>query len=90
MSHNENEYEAIMRACEYARDSAEGHPEKTFEIISDSQLAIRQLRHEYKIRPESVGLRWRAEEIWAFVKENKLPIEFKWVCREENKAGAYI
>ncbi len=55
-------------------------------IISDSQLVVNQLNHEWAIKNDD--LRKLAQEVWELCKNRK--IEFKWVHREKNKAGKLL
>ena len=70
-TNNEAEYNAIIRALENAKDNE-------IEIFSDSELVIRQLNKEYKIKKEH--LRELNEKINILTKNRK--IKFSNVKRE--------
>jgi ribonuclease HI len=76
---NEAEYQAVL----YALESINSH-ERT-EIVSDSQLIVRQLMGEYRCRePRLDAMR---KEILNMVAKRGLNVTFRWVPREENLAG---
>jgi ribonuclease HI len=74
---NESEYIAILAALEALHDVTE--------VLSDSQLVVRQLNHDYHIKEDR--LRALAEKVWA-VADGK--VVFTWIPRKENKAGKVL
>jgi ribonuclease HI len=61
-TNNVAEYYGLLAALEYARD----HGYRTVEIRSDSELLVRQMRGEYKVRhPNLVALAERARRLAA-------------------------
>jgi len=78
-THNEAEYQAVLCALE----SINSH-ERT-EIVSDSQLIVRQLMGKYRCRePRLEAIR---KEILNMVAKRGLDVTYRWVPREENLAG---
>ena len=77
LTNNEAEYEAVLRALENVKDLTE--------ILSDSQLVVRQLNHEYAIKEER--LRKRAMKVWELTRGK---VKFIWIPREINKAGKVL
>jgi len=79
LTNNQAEYKAIIAALQE-------HPGEELTILSDSQLAVRQLNREYEIRdPE---LRDLAGKVRSLCRNRK--VVFKWVPREENLAGKVL
>lgn len=81
VTNNEAEYLAISNALEAAKV-------KEVEIVSDSKLVVSQLKREWHIKED--GLRRLFDGVHSLVRERGLKVEFKWVPREENKAGKYL
>ena len=63
------------------------HPEAT-EVVSDSQLIIKQLSGEYTIRQEH--LKVLVNKVRTRVEKLKHEVKFTWVPRGENKAGRIL
>ena len=63
------------------------HPEAT-EIVSDSQLIVRQLNGEYAIKQKHLQV--LAGKVSERVRKLGHPVGFTWVPREENKAGRIL
>jgi len=78
ITNNEAEYLAVLLALQ----SLPGG----MTIYSDSQLVVKQLNHEWNIKEER--LRRLATKVWRLSRGRK--IKFKWIPREENKAGKYL
>lgn len=76
-TNNTAEYRAVLRAILQV-------PEVT-EILSDSQLVVNQLNHNFHIKDPH--LRELALQVWAQAK-NK--VKFTWIPRKENKAGKLL
>ena len=79
ITHNEAEYIAIVVALKENFD-------KGIRILSDSQLAVRQLNKKYKIK--EYRLKKLAEEVWKLVEGRN--VTFVWIPRERNKAGKVL
>jgi ribonuclease HI len=61
-TNNYAEYSGLLAALAYAAE----HPPKTLKVISDSELLVRQIRGEYKVRnPVLQQLHSRAKELIA-------------------------
>jgi len=78
---NEAEYLAVLFGLTEA-------PRRDVIILSDSQLVVKQLNREWHVKKPM--LRELAIAIWHHVatrKEEGFKTTFKWVRREENKAG---
>jgi ribonuclease HI len=77
-TNNVAEYEALLAALDYCVK----HKLSPVEILADSQLLIRQLRGEYKVRhPNIIPLYRKAQEYLSHLKITG----FQHVPREENK-----
>jgi len=79
LTNNQAEYKAIIAALQE-------HPREELTLLSDSQLAVRQLNGEYEIRNSK--LRELAEEVRSLCRDRK--VVFKWIPREENLAGKML
>ena len=77
---NEAEYLAVLLALD------EGFSTDITEILSDSQLVVRQLNREYHIKEPR--LRELAIQVWN--KAAGRDIKFTWIPREENPAGKVL
>ena len=81
VTNNEGEYWAVIWALREAvrRDA------KYVEILSDSELVVKQLNGEYQVRnPKLLAL---YQHIKWIVFHNFKRVYFKWIPREENLAG---
>lgn len=81
---NEAEYEAILRGLEYGRDMGYDR----IDILSDSQLVVRQLSGQYKTRKNSLLI--CAMAIFNVKKSlalGNIVVTIKWIPREKNQAG---
>ena len=63
------------------------HPEAT-EVCSDSQLVIKQLSGEYKIKQERLRTLW--DKVMVRARKTGHGVKFTWVPRNENKAGKVL
>jgi ribonuclease HI len=84
LTNNEAEYIAVKNALGWA--CIEGL--KEVEILSDSQLIVKQLNHDWHIKEDR--LRTFAQTIWNFIRENNMNVKFTWIPREKNKAGKLL
>jgi len=78
VTNNQAEYLALIRALEELR----GMPVKEVKIYSDSQLLVRQMNGEYRVRNENlIPLYNKAEQMMG-----KIPkVTFHFINREKNK-----
>jgi len=81
-THNEAEYEALLLALALV-DSYD-----RYNIHMDSQLVIRHMQGEYKVRSDTLRIYY--DEAWDRINSWGLDIAFFWVRREINKAGKYL
>ena len=83
LTNNEAEYTVIIKALEIPNF-------QPLEILSDSQLVIKQLTLEYFIREDR--LRELAQKVWKLAQNKFLHqgVTFHWVPRIENKAGKIL
>ena len=82
LTNNQAEYGGILLALK-----AVG-PKSEVEILSDSELAVYQLKGTYKIRdPELQRL---FEEISKVINGRRLQVQFSWIPRSRNKAGKLL
>jgi ribonuclease HI len=80
-TNNQAEYLAVLLALDYLQ--ANDINDKTIELIGDSQLVIKQLRGEYKIKDEKLkDLYWQIRE---YIVNGGFNIKFSHVKREKNK-----
>lgn len=85
-TNNQAEYEALIRALGELDTLApqEGRKENHVEVRMDSELVIKQLRKEYKVK--DAGLKLQFAKVGALI--TKFPnISFVHVMREENGAA---
>lgn len=78
MTNNEAEYTALLMAVEYAK----AHFEKALiEVISDSELLVKQMNGEYKIKSSKlIQIKSKIDEL-----SKGMKMEFKWNGRDKNK-----
>ena len=82
LTNNQAEYLAILTALKAIP------PKSEVEILSDSELAVNQIRGRYKIRdPELQRL---SEEISKVINGRRLQVQFSWIPRSRNKAGKLL
>ena len=63
----------------------------TLEIRSDSQLAVRQMNGEYRVRSERIRpLFEKARELKKKLEEKSIQVRIKWVPREQNERADYL
>jgi ribonuclease HI len=79
ITNNEAEYLAVIKALEDNHDNE-------IEILSDSELMVKQLNHDFAIRNDR--LRELAQQVWKLAEERK--VTYSWVPREQNKAGKFL
>lgn len=79
ITNNEAEYLAVIKALEENK-------EKDICILSDSQLVVKQLNHEYAIKKDR--LRELAIQVWKLCEGRN--ITFKWISRKFNHAGKVL
>lgn len=78
-TNNVAEYAGAIRALEYLRSRGYAGP---VQLIGDSQLVIRQLKGEYRVRKDHLRPRWeRLKELVAEFER----VDPVWVRREENQ-----
>jgi len=77
-TNNYAEYSALLAALEYAVD----HSHPVLNVVSDSELLVKQIRGEYKVKsPELKQLYERAQEVIGKLEH----FEIKHVLRERNQ-----
>jgi len=83
-TNNETEYQAAIFALKKAKLLFGKKKAKEMEIkfLMDSELAVKQLNHEYKIKEERLQVLFI--EIWNSILDFK-KVSFKYIPREENK-----
>ncbi|VVB98039.1 Ribonuclease HI [uncultured archaeon] len=78
-TNNIAEYTAVVKALELAKELGESE----IEIRSDSELLIKQMNGEYKVKmPHLKELKAKIR-----VLEKGMKVKFKWVPREQNSAA---
>ncbi|MBU1255341.1 ribonuclease HI family protein [Patescibacteria group bacterium] len=83
-TNNEAEYQAIVFALKKAKllFGKKKIKEMEIEICSDSELAIKQLNHDYKIK--ETNLQSLFIKVWNLTIDFK-QVSFKYILREKNK-----
>ncbi len=86
-SNNIAEYQALILLLGRLRDLERVHGRGSrFTVSGDSQLVVRQMTGRYAVRePHLVPLHAEAAELAAH-----LPVAFRWVPRERNRAGQLL
>jgi len=85
-SNNIAEYIALILLLEHVHQIGRRTRPKGYVICGDSQLVIRQMQGEYRVKtPHLVPLHARAREL-----SSDLDIEFRWVPRDQNLAGILL
>ncbi len=79
ITNNQAEYLAIIEVLKFL-------PKEDLTILSDSNLAVSQINHEFAIKNDS--LRELAQEVWKMSEGRK--VELKWIERSKNKAGKFL
>jgi len=79
LTNNQAEYKAIILAL---RDNNLNN----IEILSDSELVVRQLSHIYSIKNDR--LRILAQKVWELCEDRNINIS--WIPRNQNKAGKIL
>lgn len=84
MTNNVAEYTAVVEALKLA--SANGLLDGEVVVKGDSQLVIRQLRGEYKIKSET------SRKFFPVIRKltSGFNVRFEWVPREENMEADYL
>jgi ribonuclease HI len=78
VTNNVAEYTALIEALEYVHEHA---PTAQITVRGDSQLVIRQLTGEYRVRSERLRPLWQEASHLA----RDLDITFEWIPREQNE-----
>jgi ribonuclease HI len=78
ITNNVAEYRALIEALEYVHEHG---PSIQITVHGDSQLVIRQLTGEYRVKSERLQPLWREARQLA----HDLDVTFKWVPREQNE-----
>lgn len=78
-TNNVAEYTALIKALEWLLENSTNEPVR---IISDSELVVRQLKGEYKVKSKRIVPLFRKA---SSLKDSFANIEITWVPREENK-----
>jgi ribonuclease HI len=83
-SNNIAEYQALILLLRHLDQFEKGaHARRAYLVCGDSQLVIRQMRREYRVRnPHLTPLHSEASRL-----SSRLDVEFRWIPREKNPAG---
>lgn len=83
LSNNLAEYEALILLLRRLRDLRSRHAAVRFVVCGDSQLVVYQMLGRYRVRDAKLlPLHSEAKRLAA-----DLPVGFRWVPRERNRAG---
>jgi len=81
-THNEAEWLALQRALDYIKTY------ESIEILSDSELVVKQFNDEYSVNVQELQIiKRRCKQIIAL---RGLDVTVRWIPREVNKAGRYL
>lgn len=81
LTNNVAEYCSVYRSlCEVLDVTQKPHP--PISVIMDSELVIKQLKKEYKVKQERLYM--LNQKIQNLIKNNNLKVSFIWVPREQN------
>lgn len=83
-SNNVAEYTALILLLRRVRETmgSRGAPQGV-EVLGDSQLVIRQMQGTYRVRERHLVPLWEEARRLA----SGLPASFRWIPREQNRAG---
>ena len=85
-SNNIAEYTALILLLEHIHQIARRTLPEGYMICGDSQLVIRQMRGEYRVKtPHLVPLHAKAKQL-----SFDLDVQFRWVPRDQNLAGVLL
>jgi len=85
-SNNIAEYMALILLLEHIHQIARRTLPEGYMICGDSQLVIRQMRGEYRVKtPHLVPLHAKAKQL-----SSNLDVQFRWVPRDQNLAGVLL
>ncbi len=85
-SNNIAEYLALLLLLSRLRELVSSHTQTRYVVNGDSQLVVYQMLARYRVRePHLVPLHDQARRLAA-----ELPVRFRWVPREENRAGQLL
>jgi ribonuclease HI len=82
LTNNQAEYSAVLAALERFAGSA-----GQLTILSDSQVVVRQINHEYAINDPA--LRGMAQTVWRLLPSHG-NARIQWIPRRENLAGKML
>jgi hypothetical protein len=82
LTNNDLEYLAIIYGIEYAKKY---YPRDLITILSDSRLAVKQIKGEYKVTTDNL------KALHKKVERKMIPgIKIKWISRDFNLAGIHL
>lgn len=82
MTNNVAEYTAVKSALEWVVRTVKTEQFDKVLIRSDSQLVVNQCNDEWKCNDKRLGA--IRDDIWHLCENIPIPVEFKWIPREEN------
>lgn len=82
-SNNIAEYRALTLLLERLQDLAATHRGQPYLVCGDSQLVIYQMLGRYRVKDAKLRPLHEAAKVLA----GRLPVSFRWVPREQNRAG---
>ena len=89
MTNNVAEYSGLIEGLKAASKIL--NPEDTLEIRSDSQLAVRQMNGEYRVRSERIRpLFKKAQELKKTLERKGILVRIEWVPREQNERADFL
>ena len=82
---NEGEYFALIA---FLQENAQRFRDEPITILSDSELMVKQLNGEYKVKEPR--LRALHIEVKLYIRWHRRDMRFVWIPREENLAGKVL
>lgn len=83
-TNNIAEYQAVIRGLEEVKD----RPADTIEFYCDSQLLVKQLNRQYKVKSHKIVPLY--QKIQELLRQIKAPVFFIWNRREENRLADHL
>ncbi len=83
ITNNEAEYMALLKALEFV---SKNFPDSEVLVLSDSQLIVRQMNGEYKVKAKNLlKIKWNIDKL-----KEKMNFKIEWNGRKENKLADHL
>lgn len=87
-TNNVAEYEGLLMAVKWLLENKEKYPAYQINFFLDSELVVKQLKKEYKIKDQK--MKDLSQKVFDAIRENKLEPKFIHVLREKNKRADWL